>query len=239
LTVSQPRRQADPMSTETMPPKKKLPIAKLAIAAGILAVAALIALRSIGVAGVMSLIDQGVALIRDMGPWVFFTAMTILPAFGLPMLAFTIPAGQAFAPQMGMGGVIAASLVAIAVNLALTYWIARYALRPMLTSLITRYGYNVPRVTKENALSVLLVVRLTPGPPYALQCFVLGLAEAPFKLYMIVSWLAILPYALGAIVLGEGLFKGNFKAVLMGIGVVVVASVALGWLRKKYFARET
>jgi uncharacterized membrane protein YdjX (TVP38/TMEM64 family) len=169
---------------------------------------------------------------------VFFTAMTILPAFGVPMLAFTIPAGQAFAERMGLGGVIAAALVAIAVNLALTYWIARYALRPLLTSLITRYGYSVPRITRENALSVLLVVRLTPGPPYALQCFVLGIAEAPFKLYMIISWIALLPYALGAIVLGEGLLKGNFKTVLMGAGVVVVASIGLQWLRKKYFTRE-
>lgn len=226
------------MSLEAVPQKKKLPVVKLAITGVVLVVVAALVLREVGVERLLGWLDQLVALIRGMGPWVFFGAMAILPAAGVPMLAFTIPAGEAFAPSMGMGGVIAAALVVIALNLALSYWVARRALRPLLTRLLTRYGYTVPRITPENALSVLLVVRLTPGPPYALQCFLLGAAEAPFRLYMIVSWLAILPYALAAIILGQGLRNGNFGAIFAGIGVVVVATVGLQWLRKKYFGRE-
>jgi uncharacterized membrane protein YdjX (TVP38/TMEM64 family) len=169
---------------------------------------------------------------------VFFTAMAVLPAFGAPMMAFTIPAGEAFAPRMGLGAVIAVALVAVVVNLALAYWVARYALRPALTRLITRFGYPVPRVTPQNALNVALLVRLTPGPPYFLQCFVLGVAEVPFRIYMIVSFLALLPWVIGAIVLGQGLFSGNFAAVMTGVGVLVVATIAVQWVRKKYFARE-
>jgi uncharacterized membrane protein YdjX (TVP38/TMEM64 family) len=196
-------------------------------------------LREIGADRLIAWLDEFVGIIRDMGPVAFFAAMTILPACGFPMLAFTIPAGEAFAPVIGMPAVIVAALVALALNLALSYWIARYALRPLLTRLLTRYGYAVPQVTRENALSVLLVVRLTPGPPYVLQCFLLGIAEVPFRLYMIVSWLAILPYAIAAIILGHGLRDGNFKAIVAGIGVVVVATIGLQWLRKKYFARES
>jgi uncharacterized membrane protein YdjX (TVP38/TMEM64 family) len=127
----------------------------------------------------------------------------------------------------------------VAINMALGYWLARYALRPLLTWLVTRYGYEVPRVTPENALSILLVVRLTPGPPYALQCFVLGIAEVPFRLYMIVSWFALLPWAVGAIILGQGLFNGKIGTVMIGVMVLVVASIGFQWLRKKYFARES
>lgn len=227
------------MSTEMPTPKKKLPVAKLAISGLVALVVGLLILRTVGLKELGEIVNQVMAGIRDMGPWVFFSAMTILPAFGAPMFAFTIPAGEAFAGRMGLGGVIAAALVAIAVNLALSYWLARYALRPLLTRLIKRYGYTVPRLTRENALNILLVVRLTPGPPYSFQCFVLGIAEAPFRLYMIVSWLAVLPIAVGAIVLGEGLFKGNFKAVVGGMGLLVVASIGLQWVRKKYFSRET
>ncbi len=226
------------MSVEGTPPKKKLPLVKLAIVAVVLLIVGVVVLRAVGMDRLVGWLDQLVGVIRGMGPWVFFAAMTVLPALGVPMLAFTIPAGEAFAPTMGMGGVIAAALVVIALNLALSYWVARYALRPLLTRLLTRYGYSVPRVTRENALSVLLVVRLTPGPPYAFQCFLLGLAEAPFKLYMIVSWLAILPYALAAIILGQGLRNGNFKTIIAAVGVIVVATIGLQWLRKKYFPRE-
>jgi uncharacterized membrane protein YdjX (TVP38/TMEM64 family) len=226
------------MSTVTPVPKRKLPVAKLVIVFVVLAVVGVAILRGVGLTRFKELLEQLIAVIRDMGPWVFFTAMAILPAFGLPMLAFTIPAGEAFRAQLGLGGVIALALTCIAINLAFTYWIARYALRPVLMRLLTRYGYSVPRITPDNALSVLLLVRLTPGPPYAFQGWLLGCGEAPFRLYMIVSWLAVLPYAIAGIILGEGIFKGNFKAVVGGIGLIVVAAIAVQWVRKKYSRRE-
>jgi uncharacterized membrane protein YdjX (TVP38/TMEM64 family) len=223
------------MSLEVVPQKRRVPVFKLVVLGVVVVVIAALVLRGVDVRGVAQAFMD---LIRQIGPWAFFLAMAVLPALGAPMTAFTIPAGEAFAPQLGLGVVIAVSLAAIAVNMALAYWLSRYALRPLLTRLITRYGYTVPRVTPGNALNILLVVRLTPGPPYALQCFVLGVAEAPFRLYMIVSWLAVLPWAIGAIVLGKGIFNGNVGVVLIGIGVLVVASIGFQWLRKKYFGRE-
>jgi len=71
--------------------------------------------------------DQLIVMIRDAGPWVFFGAMALLPAIGAPLMAFTITAGTAFANQMTMGGVLAATLFAIGMNIALTYWLARRA----------------------------------------------------------------------------------------------------------------
>jgi uncharacterized membrane protein YdjX (TVP38/TMEM64 family) len=157
----------------------------------------------------------------------------------VPLSLFTISAGEAFGARMGLGGVIAVSLAAIAFNLAFGYWAARYALRPVLGSLLARYGYTVPRVTRENALQVALLVRLTPGPPYALQTGILGVAELPFRLYMIVSWLAVLPWVIGAIILGQGLFNGNMAAVIAGTGVIVAAVIAVQLIRRKFPRRET
>jgi uncharacterized membrane protein YdjX (TVP38/TMEM64 family) len=224
------------MSSEVVVEKRKLPVVKLALVAVVLLVGAVLVLRGLDV---RALIAQGMELIRRVGPVTFFAAMTFLPALGVPLSAFTIPAGEAFAPQLGLPGVIALALAVLAVNLAFAYWLARYALRPLLAGLIKRYGYSVPRVTPENALSIALLVRLTPGPPYALQCAVLGLAEVPFRLYMIVSWLAGLPWVIGAIVLGQGIFNGNFKLAATGLGVLVLAVVAVQWIRRKYFRRET
>jgi uncharacterized membrane protein YdjX (TVP38/TMEM64 family) len=222
-----------------MPPeepreRRKLPLVKLALAAAALAAAALFVLRGVDY---RSLGLQGLAAIRDAGPWAFFAATAVLPAFGAPLSAFTLVAGEAFYRQMTLAGVVAAAVVAIAVNLAFTYWLARYALRPLLSRLTGRYGYTIPRVTRENALSVSLVLRLTPGPPFFMQSYILGLAEVPFRLYMVVSWLCILPWTIAFIVLGKGIFNGNFKLVVYGVGVIVVATIVVHWIRKRYAAR--
>ena len=227
--------QAPGMSLPEAPlEKKKLPVVKLAIAAVVLLMGAVLVLRGVNVP---ALIDRGMAMIRGVGPVVFFAAMAVLPTISVPMSLFLIPAGEAFGAQMGLGGVIAVALVVLAINLALTYWVARYALRPFLTGLLKRYGYSVPRVTAENALVVTLVVRLT-GSPYAVQCYVLGIAEVPFVLYMVASWLCQAPYAVGFIVLGQGLLKGNFLLAAKGLGVIVVVIIAVQWLRKKYARRN-
>jgi uncharacterized membrane protein YdjX (TVP38/TMEM64 family) len=222
------------MPSEEPRAKRKLPLVKLGILAVVAIVGAVAILRGMDY---RALEEQGLRVIRGAGPWAFFAGIAVLPAFGAPLSAFTITAGEIFAPLMTLGGVIAAALVAIGINLALTYWLARYALRPLLSRLAAHYGYKIPRVTKANALSIALAVRLTPGPPFFMQGYILGLAEVPFRLYMIVSWLSILPWAIGLIVLGKGALNGNFKTVIYGIGVIVVATVIVQMIRKKYVPR--
>jgi uncharacterized membrane protein YdjX (TVP38/TMEM64 family) len=222
------------MASDEPRAKRKLPIVPLAIAAAAGAVAAYFLLRGVNFRAAE---EQGIGIIRSVGPWAFFAGCAILPAFGAPLTVFTITAGEVFAPMMTLGGVIAATMFAIAVNLALTYWLARYALRPLLSRIAGRYDYKIPRVTKENALSVAIAIRLTPGPPFFMQGYLLGLAEVPFRIYMVVSWICILPWAVGAIVLGKGIFNGNFKMAVYGMGVIVVATVVVKAIRKRYAAR--
>jgi uncharacterized membrane protein YdjX (TVP38/TMEM64 family) len=222
------------MSSE-VPVAKKIPIVKLAVAAVVLAMVAVLVLRDVDLP---ALVQRGMEMIRRVGAVGFFSAMALLPTVAVPLSIFTIVAGEAFGPQLGLGVVIAIALAVLAFNLALTYWVARYALRPVLTRLLVRYGYTVPRVTPDNALAVTLVMRLTPGPPYAVQGYVLGIAEVPFGLYMVVSWLCQAPWAVGFIVLGQGLLKGNFMVAAKGLGVLIVLVIAVQWTRKKFTKRE-
>jgi uncharacterized membrane protein YdjX (TVP38/TMEM64 family) len=219
------------MSSAEPPVKRKLPLMKLSILALVVAVAGFLVLRGMDY---RALGERGMALIRGAGPWTFFSGIAVLPAIGAPLSAFTIVAGEAFGARMTLAGVIAAASVAIAVNLALTYWLARYALRPLLSRLALRYGYTIPRVTPENALSIALVLRLTPGPPFFMQSYILGLAEVPFRLYMVVSWLCILPWTFALIILGKGVFNGDFKLLIYGVGGIVAASAIVHLVRKRY-----
>ena len=226
------------MSADATVPKRKLPILKLVIVGLVLGVVGVLALREIGLARLVELFDQFVGIIRDMGPWVFFTAMAILPAVGAPLMAFNLVAGEAFAPQMTMPGVIVTVAAVIAANLMLSYWLSRYALRPLLARLVERYGYSVPKVTRQNALTVTMLVRLTPGPPYFLQSYLLGLAEVPLRLFMIVSWLAVVPVAVSAVILGKAAREGHMGKIGLVLGVMVLVVVAVQVVRRKVAKRE-
>jgi uncharacterized membrane protein YdjX (TVP38/TMEM64 family) len=222
------------MASEEPQAKRKLPLVKLGIVAAVMIVGGVLVLRGLDY---KALGEQGLRIIRSAGPWAFFAALAVLPAFGAPLSAFTIMAGEVFAPLMTMGGVIAASVMAIGINLAFTYWLARYALRPLLSRLAAHYGYRIPKLTKANALSITIAIRNTPGPPFFMQGYLLGLAECPFRIFMIVSWISILPWAIGLIVLGRGALNGNFKTVMYGLGVLVAATFIIQFLRKRYARR--
>ena len=175
-------------------------------------------------------VDPVIAWLRVAGPGWYFLAMALVP---LPLAAFTVPAGEAFAGQLTLGGVVAAGAGAVAVQQALSYWVARYMLRPAVAHWLLRRGQAVPRVTRENALNVALLVRLTPGPPMILGSCVLALAETPFGVYLAVSWLVALPWVCAGVILGRGFFAGDAALAAAGISLVAAVMLAARWLRRR------
>ncbi len=192
----------------------------------------------LGIAGLLVASDlapgeavaRGLGLIRAAGPVAFFAAMAVLP---VPLFWFTVPAGEAFAAQLTLPGVIAAALTAVAVNIALSYWLAQRVFRPPLTRWLERRGYRIPQLTRDNAVAVALVVRLTPGPPLCLQCYLLALAGMPFRLYLLVSWLLTVPWVVGGVIVGRGVLGGSPLTALTGIGVLGAAAAGFHLWRKK------
>src|SRR4051812_10266822 len=77
LTVPLAARQAAGMgSADGVVEKKKLPLIKLAVAAIVLGVAAVLVLRGVDL---RALAERGMALMREMGPWVFFAVWALVP----------------------------------------------------------------------------------------------------------------------------------------------------------------
>jgi uncharacterized membrane protein YdjX (TVP38/TMEM64 family) len=179
-------------------------------------------------------LNRMLAGVRAAGPETYFFVMAVMP---LPLTWFTVPAGELFADQLSLAGVVMAALIAVALQLALNYVVARYGLRPAVERLISRRGYTIPRVTPENALSVALLVRLTPGPPMFLGSCILAVAEMPFRLYMIVSWLVALPWVIVGVVLGQGIFSGDVKIIGLGVGVLGMVIVGTHWWRRRHMRR--
>src|ERR1051325_9039649 len=116
----------------TVPPGRKFPWLRFIIVSVVVIIAGLFLLRELNSRGY---IDQGMALVRSTSPATFFICMALLPAVGVPALAFILPAGALWGEKLGMPMVVTLACTALLVNLTLTYFLARYALRPLVTKL--------------------------------------------------------------------------------------------------------
>ncbi len=236
LTVPRTERQAAVMPALTLPPKKKLPIAKLAVAGVVVLALAAVVVYFIGWRTALDEVKRWFAAAIDVvaaaGPAVFFGAMALLPGIGAPNLAFALVAGPVFGARLGLPLVVALGLVALTVNLVLTYWLARGWLRPLVTRLLARFGYAMPHLEPDEMTDFIVLLRVTPGIPFFVQNYLLGLANAPFGRYLLISC-AIQWVLNGAfIVFGDALAQGRGKMVLTAILLLIAASVGTHLVRK-------
>ncbi len=178
-------------------------------------------------------VGAGMDWVRGLGAGWYFAAFAVLPGVGLPVSVFAISAGPLFGPVLGLPTVLALTGVSMAVSLTISYVLARYVLRPWVTRLLGYMGYTVPVVPPEKRRMLTVLVRITPGPPYVFQSFLLGLAEVPFGLYLGISWVISTANICLVIVFGDALMKGQGKvAVAALIGVILVVT-AVKLVRKK------
>jgi uncharacterized membrane protein YdjX (TVP38/TMEM64 family) len=189
-------------------------------------------------AGLMRAVDGVIAGLRDAGPAVFFVAMALLPAVGFPMLAFTLAAGPVFGPVLGPGWVIGWSLAAVVANLLLTYWLTNHALRPLVVRLLDFFEIRQPVGRADGAWQTTLIVRLTPGPPFWVQSYLLGVLRVPLAPYLVVSILVMSGYVVALVCGGDAIVEGNGQMAFAAAGLLVVLVAVLQLLRKRTARRR-
>jgi uncharacterized membrane protein YdjX (TVP38/TMEM64 family) len=219
------------MSADAAAEKRRLPVAKLSVVAVVLVGGAAALLFGVDIRGA---IDEGMDVVRHAGPVAFFTAMALLPAVAVPGSVFTLTAGPVFGERLGMPAVLALSLAAFTVNLVLTYALARRALRPFLVKWIVRLGYKVPDVDAGDLTDLTIVLRVTPGIPFFVQNYLLGIAGVPLGRYLLISCLAVWLYTTGFVLFGDALLNGEGRMAMVAVSVLVVAAVGAHWARKHY-----
>jgi uncharacterized membrane protein YdjX (TVP38/TMEM64 family) len=208
---------------------KKRQLVLAAALAVLVAGAVLVVLRT----GLMATLQAIVLTLREAGPGVFFVAMALLPAVGFPLMAFTLAAGPVFGPTLGTGWVIGWSLTAVMVNLLLTYWLANRAFRPLATRLLAWFGFKLPDSASGSAWQLALIVRLTPGPPFWVQSYLLGLIRVPLLPYLVVSMLVMTGFIVALVAGGEAAVQGNGRLAIAAISVLLISVAVLQLLRKR------
>lgn len=204
---------------------------KLAIVAVVGAAGAVLLLRGYDVKG---LVNQALEYVRSAGPVVFFAAQAILPAVGAPQTAFSLTAGSLFGARLGMPVVVLCSTLALVTNMALTFWLASRLLRPVLEKLMTRLGYKLPEVQAGDVTDVIVLLRVTPGSPFPVQNYLLGLARVPFGKYLLVSTLIAAPLNVAFLLFGDALIHGRGRLAMISLLAILALMVAAQLVRKHY-----
>jgi uncharacterized membrane protein YdjX (TVP38/TMEM64 family) len=219
--------------------KPRLPLAQLAVAAAALVVVAGIALYFAGWSAIWvetkRLFHAGLELIAAAGPLAFYSTMALLPV--LPISPFAVMSGLVFRESLGLPLVLALGLVAMACNLTIAYWLARRWLRPPVSRFVTRRGYPLPEIARGDAAKLIVLLRLTPGPPFSVQNYLLGLAEVPFGRYLVLSCLTQGALFSGLVVFGDALSQGKARTVLFAAGGVVAVVIGTRLVRQ-HLARK-
>jgi len=216
-------------------PNKRALLLKLAVVVVVLGIGAVLLARGVDLKG---LLQQALATVQQAGPLVFFGAMALLPAIGAPLSPFSLTAGSIFGAQLGMPLVIACALAAITINIVLTYYLARYAFRPLLEKIVARLGYKLPEVEAGDAADLVVILRVTPGVPFPAQNYLLGLARVPFVKYALISCAIQWSFNAAFILFGDALLHGKGKLAIIGFSALLALTAGTHLVRKHYERRK-
>jgi uncharacterized membrane protein YdjX (TVP38/TMEM64 family) len=168
-------------------------------------------------------------------PWLLFAGLVVLPAFPIPTSALLLLAGTVWRDRPVAACAIC--LLAIALNMSWTYWVAARPGRGLVVKLLTVMKIRVPELPEGNDLRVILLMRLTPGFPFFVQNYVLGFLRVPFRLYLPVSMGCNGMISVGVVLSAAGVADGNLVPILTGVALIIVGFVVVQWIKAKILKR--
>jgi uncharacterized membrane protein YdjX (TVP38/TMEM64 family) len=168
----------------------------------------------------------------EANPWALIAALATLPGLGFPISPILILFGIVLAPLYGMPAAVALAIATQSLCTIWTYALAAGPLRGLLTRYVLRHR-ELPNMSESNALRLGLILRLTPGIPYALQNIVLGILDMRFRPYLLVSIPTTGIWTAGFVITGGAIFKGQVGWAITGIVILIVlVLVTRMWNRK-------
>jgi len=177
--------------------------------------------------GIVGIVQEGWAALQTMPPLVYFVVMALLCILPVPISPFYVAAG----PLFGFGQSLLWIGGAVALNQLLAHYLAAGMLRPMLEGFLSERGHAIPKPrnpSEERLLTVL--IRITPGPPYALQNWILGLAGIERRRYLIISWPIQMTHATAWVLLGQSVFEGRTGVIFAAIGLIICLGILARWV---------
>jgi len=165
--------------------------------------------------------------IKDIGIWgplVFIALYAVATVLAIPGSAMTVAAGSIF------GSILGVIIVSIASTLgaSLAFLVARYFARDAISQSLSKNEkfHKLDDLTEKHGAIIVAITRLVPLFPFTLLNYGFGLTKVPFKIYVLWSWLCMLPgtvlYVVGADAITRIMTQGSIPWVLIAIFLVFI-----------------
>ena len=175
------------------------------------------------------------AYLENLGWWgyvIFILLSVIVAVFLLPGQVLAIVGGLAY------GGLIGGALTVIGASLGatLSFIIGKYVARGYI---IQRFGNDptfqkIEKGVRENGLSFLILTRLVPIFPFAIQSYAYAMTPMSVKKFSLISFLTMIPASfIYAFMASEIVAKGVSMSLLLELTVAGVLLALLAYLPKK------
>jgi uncharacterized membrane protein YdjX (TVP38/TMEM64 family) len=172
--------------------------------------------------------------IESMGPLAFFTAMTLIPLAGVPITIFYLAAGAAFDPAVSILGTASA----LALNHLAAHALGGRALRPLFAFFLRRGRYTLPELGAPGSIYKALLIKLTPGLPFALRGYMMALSGIPLHVFLVVSWPISMAYAMPMILIGDSAEEGRIGPAALAIGAMLLLGLLTLFVRDRLGRRR-
>jgi uncharacterized membrane protein YdjX (TVP38/TMEM64 family) len=192
---------------------------------GGIAYVAAVAVVVIGLTFKLAPLGRGIEDLQQLGPVAFYALFGFLISLGLPPTPFLLAAGVAFDLRTNLVGVI----LSYGGSLSLSFYVSRL-FQPRLERFLTTKTPRIGNVIRENSISAIVLVRLTPGLPYVLQNCLLVSLSGRFVPYFIASLLPSVLLAMLLVVLSTMLLTSEYAFVT--INALLFLCIILLVLRK-------
>ncbi len=169
-------------------------------------------------------------------PLALVAAYAVGCIFAIPATLFIAVAGALWGWKLGLvyamsGGMLGASV---------SYFFGRY-LGEGLLERFGKAGAAVTRQIERAGFMTMLIVRLIPGPPFAMWNYGAGVARFPFGVYFLATLIGTLPAHFVFVYSADALFSGTMTEgdALKRLAIVAALLIALALLPAviKRFAR--
>jgi len=175
------------------------------------------------------MVDLFLEFLRGLPIWSFLAALALLPLVGMPLSPLWILAGVTYGFWTGLGLII----VAMAMNFALAYFIAKRWMHGPLTRLFHSRGIRIPEARAGEYIKLTIAVRLMPFVPQFMQSYLLGLANIPFPTYYFFSFPSQIAYAVGFLLIGDSLFNTKIGGIILGLSILCTVALLVGIARER------
>lgn len=163
-------------------------------------------------------------------PALIFLAIAILPGFAIPSSPLLILAGITWGATPKS---CAIALAAVGINIIWSHLVAAGPARNILTRILGHRLARFQNLSTADHLRLVTVLRLTPGVPLFVQNYGLGLLGAPLRLSLLLAIPTTGLYVCGLVLTGGAIFEGRFGILILGISILIVATIVVHFLRSK------